>query len=145
MCSHSRVRVPLRAFLLPFSFLSFNQTNPILTHPLCENKQPKNIRRLTVVNGDSDNDNSHNQTVQGKSLSENQHQNHADEDLLLLTTSADTCRSTRRNTPTGISSNTDRKTSSETRETAAQTGSQMTVAVEAGVVRATSRGGLDYR
>ena len=132
---------------ISFSFFvsPFNQTNPILTYPLCEKKQPKNIRRLTVVNGDSDNDNSHNQTVQGKSLSENQHQNHADEDLLLLTTSADTCRSTRRNTPTGISSNTDRKTSSETRKTAAQTGSQMTVAVEAGVVCATSRGGLDYR
>ena len=79
---------------------------------------------LTAEVGDGDNDNSHNQTVQGESLSENQHQNHTDEDLLLLTTSANT----------GISSNTNGQTGSQARQTAAKTGSQVTKTVEARVV-----------
>ena len=80
--------------------------------------------RLAAEVGDGDNDNSHNQTVQGESLSENQHQNHTDEDLLLLTTSANT----------SISSNTNGQTSSQARQTAAKTGSQVTKTVEARVV-----------
>ena len=107
-----------------FSFLSLCSTN----------KQRKRIGCLTVEVGHGHNDNGHNQTVQGQSLSENQHQNHTDEDLLLLTTSANT----------GISSNTNGKTSSQARQTAAKTGSQMTIAGVARVVGTSSVHGVDY-
>ena len=40
---------------------------------------------LTLNSRHGDNDDGHNQTVQSKSLSENQHQHHTDEDSLLLT------------------------------------------------------------
>ena len=101
---------------------------------LLGNKKIKGIRRLTVEVGHGHNDNGHDQTVQGQSLSENQHQNHTDEDLLLLTTSANT----------GISSNTNRKTGSQARQTTAQSSSQMTVSVEARVVSSILSGSLDY-
>ena len=107
-----------------FSFLSLCSTN----------KQRKRIGCLTVEVGHGHNDNGHNQTVQGQSLSENQHQNHTDEDLLLLTTSANT----------GISSNTNRKTGSQARQTTAQSSSQMTVSVEARVLSSMLSGSLDY-
>ena len=90
--------------------------------------------KVTVVVGHGHNDDSHDQTVQRQSLSENQHQNHTDEDLLLLTTRANT----------GISSNTNRKTGSQARQTAAQSGSQVTVSVEARVLISVIRkGSLD--
>ena len=76
---------------------------------LLGNKKIKGIRRLTVEVGHGHNDNGHDQTVQGQSLSENQHQNHTDEDLLLLTASAHT----------SISSDTNRKTGSQARQTTA--------------------------
>ena len=99
-------------------------------------KQNKGIGRLVTVEvGHGHNDNGHDQTVQGQSLSENQHQNHTDEDLLLLTTSAHT----------SIYSNTNRETGSQARQTTAQSSSQMTVSVEARVVSSTLSGSLDYR
>ena len=90
--------------------------------------------RLAAEVSNGDNDNSHNQTVQGKSLSENQHQNHTDEDLLLLTTSANT----------SVSSNTNGQTGSQARQTAAETSSQMTKSVEARVVGSLGGRSLNY-
>ena len=59
-------------------------------------------KRRTTVSSNGDNNDSYNQSVKGKSFSENEHKNHSDKDLLLLTTSANT----------SISSNANRETSS---------------------------------
>jgi hypothetical protein len=45
---------------------------------------------LALDISDSDDDDRYDQTVKGKSLSENEHKNHTNENLLLLTTSANT-------------------------------------------------------
>ena len=54
-------------------------------------EQETNIKKsLTLNTSNSDDDNRDNETVKSKSFTENEHKNHTDEDLILLTTSANT-------------------------------------------------------
>jgi predicted metal-dependent peptidase len=63
---------------------------------------------------------SNNQTVETKSFAENENQNHADEQLGLLTVGAHT----------SVTDNADSETGSQSRETTRKTGSQVGKAVE---------------
>ena len=70
-------------------------------------------------------DDSDDHTVKSQRLTEDENKDHADEDLLLLSVSSDTC----------ITDNTNSETSSEGGETASQTGGEMfvTIAISIGV------------
>ena len=99
---------------------------------------------LALVTSNGDDDDRHDQTVKSESFSENQHQNHAHENLLLLTTSANTYASLPHTDSTSISSNTNGQTRSQARQTAAETSGEVTVAGVARVVRAEIVHGVDY-